>query len=194
MTRISPVFPTASDFGAAVIAATAVLTPTATGTAPAGAARFEGIGGGTATAGSTAATAVAAVFPALGTGAPIATAAIAAAAATSITATAAITAATSTAVAAATPARGATATTAATAGFGLVDAQGTAHQLGALEGIDRPGLGVGVGHLDEGEAALAAGVTLQWQRAIDHVSEGSEQLSHVLLLSAEGKIADENTH
>jgi hypothetical protein len=192
VTRISPVFPTASDFGAAVIAATAVLTPTATGTAPAGAARFEGIGGGTATPGSTAATAVAAVFPAFGTGAPIATAAVAA---TAITSPAAITAATTTTVAAAAPARGATTTAAtATAGFGLVDAQGTAHQLGALEGVDRPGLGVGVGHLDKGEAALAAGVTLQGQRAIDHVSEGSEQLSHVLLLSAEGKIADENTH
>ena len=193
MTRISPVFPTASDFGAAVIAATAVLTPTATGTAPAGAARFEGIGGGTATAGSTAATAVAAVFPAFGTGAPIATAAIAATA-TAITSTAAITATTTTAVAAATAWSATTTAATATAGFGLVDAQGTAHQLGALEGVDRPGLGVGVGHLDKGEAALAAGVTLQWQRAIDHVSEGSEQLSHVLLLSAEGKIADENTH
>ena len=191
MTRSSLGFPTASDFGAAVIAATAVLTPTATGTAPAGAARFEGIGGGTATAGSTAATAVAAVFPAFGTGAPIATAAIAAA--PSITSTAAITAATPTAVAATTAWSTTTAAT-ATAGFGLVDAQGTAHQLGALEGVYRPGLGVGVGHLDKGEAALAAGVTLQWQRAIDHVSEGSEQLSHVLLLSAEGKIADENTH
>ena len=189
MTRISPVFPTASDFGAAVIAATAVLTPTATGTAPAGAARFKGIGGGTATAGSTAATAVAAVFPAFGTGAPIATAAVAAAAPAP-----AITAATTTAVAAATAWSTATATATATAGFGLVDAQGTAHQLGALEGVDRPGLGVRVGHLDKGEAALAAGVTLQWQRAIDHVSERSEQLSHVLLLSAEGKIADENTH
>ena len=178
-----PGVPADSDFGAAVITATAVLTTAATGAASAGAARFEDVGGGTATTVSTAA-AVAAVFPALGTGAPIATA-------TASVATASVAAATAVAT---TTTRGATTTTATTAGLGLVDAQGTAHQLSTLEGIDRAGLGVGVGHLDEGEAALAAGVALQRQRAVDHVSERSEQLSHVLLLSAEGKIADENTH
>ena len=55
-------------------------------------------------------------------------------------------------------------------------------------------LHLGIGHLDEGEAALAAGVPLQRQGTVDHFAEGCKQFSHVLLLRAEGKIADENAH
>ena len=111
------------------------------------------------------------------------------------TATTAI-AATATAVAAAagtTPTS--TAATAATrAGLGLVDAQRPAHQLSTLERIDGPGLSFGIGHLDEGEATLATGVPLEGKGAVHHLAIRGKEFNDVLLLGAEGKIADENAH
>lgn len=51
-------------------------------------------------------------------------------------------------------------TTAARSGFGFVDAEGTAHQLSALQGFDRAIFAVRVGEFDKGESALATGVPL----------------------------------
>lgn len=169
-----------SAFSAAVIATT-------TAAAAAGAAAVEGVGATTITA------AVAAVFPAAGPGAPVTAAAIAATAAAVTTPfTAAV--ATATAIPTAAGTTPTAATTAARAGLGLVDAQRPAHQLSTLERIDGPGLGFGIGHLDEGEATLATGVALEGKGAVHHLAIRGEEFNDVLLLGAEGKIADENAH
>ena len=164
-----------SPWIASVVAATAATATGAAGT--------EGI----ATA---VAAAIAAVLPAAGAGTTLtATAgaiAVVAAATTAITTTSAVTAATAIAAAittaaaavATTPgapiaATAIAATTAAiAAGLSFVDAQRTAHQLGALEGIDRAGLTVFIGQLHEGEATLAAGVALEGQETVGDLTEG----------------------
>lgn len=114
---------------------------------------------------------------------PAVVAAAAVAAATAVAATAA------TAVAAA-----AAAATTGTAGFCFVDAQGTAHQLSALESFDGALFGGLISHLDESEATLTAGVTLQRKRAVRHLSKRGEQLNDVLLFRTEGEVADKNAH
>jgi len=48
----------------------------------------------------------------------------------------------------------------AATGLGFVDAQRTAHQLGALEGIDGAGLAVLISQFNKGEATLASGIPL----------------------------------
>ncbi len=174
-----------SAFGAAVIATT-------TTAAAAGAPAVEGVGATAITA------AVAAVFPAAGPGGRSTTAAAAIAATTTavttpFTSTAAI-AATATAIAAAAGTTPTAATTAARAGLGFVDAQRPAHQLSTLERIDGPGFGFGIGHLNEGEATLATGVPLEGKGAVHHLAIRGEEFNDVLLLGAEGKIADENAH
>ena len=190
----------ASALGAGVFTAAAEIATTAAATA--GAAGIEVV----ATA---LAAAIAAILPAPGSGAALAATAAAAAStgittasSTAIAATAAavatastgaITTAAAIATGAATAA-GATATSTAATGFGLVDAQGTTHQLNPLQGIDGLGLQLGIRHLDEGEAALATGVPLQRQGAVRHLSKGGEELENVFLLGAEGQITDENTH
>ena len=189
----------ASALGAGVFTAAAEIATTAAATA--GAAGIEVV----ATA---LAAAIAAILPAPGSGAALAATAAAAstgittASSTAIAATAAavatastgaITTAAAIATGAATAA-GATATSTAATGFGLVDAQGTTHQLNPLQGIDGLGLQLGIRHLDEGEAALATGVPLQGKGAVRHLSKGGEELENVFLLGAEGQITDENTH
>jgi len=173
-----------SAFGAAVIATT-------TTAAAAGAPAVEGVGATAITA------AVAAVFPAAGPGSPVPAAIAAttttAAVTTPFTATAAI-AATATAIAAAAGTTPTAATTAARAGLGFVDAQRPAHQLSTLEPIDGPGFGFGIGHLNEGEATLATGVPLEGKGAVHHLAIRGEEFNDVLLLGAEGKIADKNAH
>lgn len=169
-----------SAFGTAVVG-TEIST---TAAAPAGTTGFKAV-----------AAAVAAVFPAACPGTPISGIAAGLAAAssaitTAVTATAAAAIATTTAI---TTAAGATTTTAST-GFSLVDAQRTAHQFGALQTLDGPGLAFGIRHLDEGKTALAAGVTLEGQRAADHVTERGEQLRDVFLFGTEGEVTDENAH
>ena len=158
---------------------------------------------GLAEAVATAATAIAAVFPATGSGATLsgrgsgtATTGVATTA-TAVTTTATGVAATAAAVTTATAARATSATTTAAtagAGFGLVDTQRAAHQLSALQGLDGTVLAVVIRHLHEGEAAFAAGVALQGQRAVRHITEGREQLSNILLLSTEGEISNKNAH
>ena len=186
-----------SPWIASVVAATAATATGAAGT--------EGI----ATA---VAAAIAAVLPAAGAGTTLTATtgaiAVVAAATTAITTTCSVTAATAIADAITTAAAVATApgapitttaiatTTAATgaAGFGFVDAQRAAHQLGALQGLDGTVLTVVIRHLHEGEAAFAAGVALQGQRAVRHITEGREQLGNILLLSTEGEISNKNAH
>jgi hypothetical protein len=111
--------------------------------------------------------AVAAIFPTASPGGPFGTTSAA------ITATAVATGRSSTAVA--TPSSVTTASVAASAiptgattrgapggagslGLSLVDPQGATHQLSALEGLNRPGFALGIGHLYEGKAALATGI------------------------------------
>jgi hypothetical protein len=82
----------------------------------------------------------------------------------------------------------------AAAGLGLVDAQGTAHQLSPLEGIDGLGFGGVIRHLDKGEAALPPGVALEGQGTGHHLTEGCKQFRDVFLLSTEGKVANKDAH
>ena len=180
-------------FGAPVVAAPADIATTgipATAAAATGAARIKIVARGRGTR------AIAAVFPAAGTGAaapsaPAATStAIAVAAATSSLATAA----TSAAVAVAAATLAATTAAAGPAGLSLVDAQGAAHQLSPLEGVDGLDFGSVIDHLDEGETALAPGISLEGQGTADHVTKGCKQFRYVVLLSAERKVADKDTH
>jgi hypothetical protein len=183
-----------SALGARVIPATAEITA-ATAT-PTGATRIKAV----ATA---LAAAVAAILPAAGSGAALTTAATGITAATAPIATAASAAAVTTtgtiaaavtATAIATAATTTAAATTGTAGFGLVDTQGTTHQLNPLQGIDGLGLQLGIGQLHKGETALATGVPFQGEGTVRHLSMGGEKLDDVFLLGAEGQIADENAH
>jgi hypothetical protein len=136
---------------------------------------------------STVAGAIAAIFPTTGTGRSITTATTAAVAAATTTAVAA---ATTTAVAAAT-----TATTwGASARLSLIDTKRAAHEFSALETFDGSFFGCIVGHFDKSKSALSAGIPLEGKGTIHDFTELSKQLSHVLLLSAEGKVANKNAH
>jgi hypothetical protein len=148
-------------------------------------------------------TAIAAIFPVTGSGGAIlAAAAVATAAAAVTTPTAAIaattTAITATAAAVTTAAASLSATTATTtttaAGFGLVDAKGPAHQLGSLQPFDGPRFHLVICHLHKSETALTAGVPLQREGTIHHITKTGEEFKNVLLLCAEGKIADKDAH
>jgi hypothetical protein len=166
---------------------------------------------------STVAGAIAAIFPTTGTGRAItATATAAVAAATTATAVAAATTATAvaaattaTAVAAATTATAAVAaattatavaaaTTATTWGasarLSLIDTKRAAHEFSALETFDGSFFGCIVGHFDKSKSALSAGIPLEGKGTIHDFTELSKQLSHVLLLSTEGKVANKNAH
>lgn len=180
-----------SVFSAAVTAVSVARAATPAAAAPTTAALAKAV----------ASTAIAAVFPATGSGATLsgrgrgtATTGVATTS-TAVTTTTTGVAATAAAITTATAARATGATTATTcAGLGLVDAQRAAHQLSALQGLDGTVLTVVIRHLHEGEAAFAAGVALQGQRAVRHITEGSEQLGNILLLSTEGEISNKNAH
>ena len=182
-----------SVFSAAVTAVGVARAGTPAAAAPTTAALAKAV--------ATTATAIAAVFPATGSGATLsgrgsgtATTGVATTS-TAVTTTTTGVAATAAAITTATAARATTATpTTAGAGLGLVDAQRAAHQLSALQGLDGTVLTVVIRHLHEGEAAFAAGVALQGQRAVRHITEGSEQLGNILLLSTEGEISNKNAH
>ena len=49
-------------------------------------------------------------------------------------------------------------------------------------------------HFDKSKSALSAGIPLEGKGTIHDFTELSKQLSHVLLLSAEGKVANKNAH
>jgi hypothetical protein len=60
-------------------------------------------------------------------------------------------------------------------GFRLVDADLPAFELVAVEFLDRYGHGIGVGELDEGEAARPTGVAVGGQKHLDDVPDFREQ-------------------
>lgn len=174
---------------AAVVLPTAVPTATA---AAAGAADIKAIARrGTAGA-------IAAVFPAPSPGTPISAASgITTAASRIATGTISAVVAPTSAIAATTAVAATTLTATATTGspgFRLVDAQGAAHQLSALQRVDGLGFRSVIRHFHKREASLAASLTFKGQRTADHFTEGCKQFRHVVLLSAEGKVADKNAH
>jgi hypothetical protein len=150
---------------------------------------------------STVAGAIAAIFPTTGTGRTITTTAAAVAATTAVaaatTATAAVAAATTAAVATTTAAAVAAAATtswSASARLSFVNPKRAAHQLSALETFDRSFFGCIIGHFHKSKSALSAGIPLKGKGTIHDFTELSKQLSHVLLLSTEGKVANKNAH
>jgi hypothetical protein len=117
---------------------------------------------------------------------------VTAATAAAIAATAAAIATTAAAIA--TAAGSAATAAAAAAGLSLIDAEGAPHQLGTLQAVDGLGFQFGIGHLHEGETTLATRIPLEGKGTVDHFAIGGEEFDHVFLLSAEGKIADEDAH
>jgi len=99
------------------------------------------------------------------------------------------------ATAATTTAAAATATATATAaGLSFVDADGATHPLNILEIFNCLGLFGLVGHFDKGETALAAGVAVEGEAALAHLSVLAEQMLDIFRFRIEGKIADVNGH
>jgi hypothetical protein len=144
---------------------------------------------------STVSGAITAIFPTTGTRGAITTTTAAAVATTA----AAAAVATTTAAAVATTTAAAVATTAATtwgasARLSLIDTKRAAHEFSALETFDGSFFGCIVGHFDKSKSALSAGIPLEGKGTIHDFTELSKQLSHVLLLSAEGKVANKNAH
>src|SRR5262249_35282021 len=74
------------------------------------------------------------------------------------------------------------------AGLGLVDSQGAAADLLAVEGADR--LVAAVGHLDEAEAARTAGFAVGDDLGTGHGAVLREQLAQVVGGRLEGQVAD----
>jgi len=143
---------------------------------------------------------VTAIFPVAGSGAAILAAAAIASTATAVSTTAAAIATTAIAAASTaaitTTAALSTTTTAATtaAGFGFVDAKGAPHQLGSLQSFDGPRFHLVIRHLHKGETALTTGVPLQGEGTIHNITKAGEKFNDVLLLCAEGKIANKDAH
>jgi hypothetical protein len=161
--------------------------------------------------GSTIASAITAIFPTTGTrGAITAAAAVATTTAAAVATTTAAAVATTTTAAVATTTTAAVATTAAaavatataaaattwgaSARLSLIDTKRAAHEFSALETFDGSFFGCIVGHFDKSKSALSAGIPLEGKGTIHDFTELSKQLSHVLLLSAEGKVANKNAH
>jgi hypothetical protein len=115
-----------------------------------------------------------------------------AAAATAVATTVVATATAEVAATAATAAAAATAT--AAAGLSFVDADGATHPLNILEIFNCLGLFGLVGHFDKGETALAAGVAVEGEAALAHLSVLAEQMLDIFRFRIEGKIADVNGH
>jgi hypothetical protein len=113
-----------------------------------------------------------------------------AAAATAVATTVVATATTEVAATAATTA----ATATAAAGLSFVDADGATHPLNILEIFNCLGLFGLVGHFDKGETALAAGVAVEGEAALAHLSVLAEQMLDIFRFRIEGKIADVNGH
>jgi hypothetical protein len=116
-----------------------------------------------------------------------------AAAATAVATTVVATATAEVAATAATTAAAAAAATAA-AGLSFVDADGATHPLNILEIFNCLGLFGLVGHFDKGETALAAGVAVEGEAALAHLSVLAEQMLDIFRFRIEGKIADVNGH
>jgi hypothetical protein len=139
--------------------------------------------------------AIAAVFPATGTGRTVTsiTAASVTTAAAAIT-TAAI--ATTTAAVAATAASVTTAATARSTApwLSFINPKWATHQLGTLKPFNRCVFDSFIRHLDKCETALTTGVPLEGKGTVRDFAELGKQFNDILLLSAEGKVADKNAH
>ena len=83
----------------------------------------------------------------------------------------------------------AAAATAVLAGTGLVHLQGAATHLRAVEGLDGS-LGVLGGHLDETEAAGAAGLAIVDQADALDLAVGGEEVAQLVLGGGVGQITD----
>ena len=134
--------------------------------------------------------AIAAVFPATGTGRTVTSIT-----ATSVTTAAAAIATTTTAVAA----TAASVTTAATARstapwLSFINPKWATHQLGTLKPFNRCVFDSFISHLDKCETALTTGVPLEGKGTVRDFAELGKQFNDILLLSAEGKVADKNAH
>jgi hypothetical protein len=143
---------------------------------------------------STVSGAITAIFPTTGTRGAITTTTAAVASTATATAVAAASTATATAVAAAVTTAAAATTWGASARLSLIDTKRAAHEFSALETFDGSFFGCIVGHFDKSKSALSAGIPLEGKGTIHDFTELSKQLSHVLLLSAEGKVANKNAH
>lgn len=77
-------------------------------------------------------------------------------------------------------------------GHSLVHADGATHPLDVLKIVDGFGFLSLVGHLDEGETALTAGVAVEGEAALAHLSVLAEQVLDIFRFCIEGKIADVN--
>jgi hypothetical protein len=138
--------------------------------------------------------AITAVFPATGTGRTVTSIT-----ATSVTAAAAITTAAIATTTTAVAATAASVTTAATARstapwLSFINPKWATHQLGTLKPFNRCVFDSFIRHLDKCETALTAGVTLKGKRTVRDFAELGKQFNDILLLSAEGKVADKNAH
>ena len=125
-----------------------------------------------------------------------ATAAAAAAVATAAAAAVATAAATAAAVATAAAAVATAAAAAVLTRLGLVDLERTVLNALAVEGLDRGLGGLVRAHLDEGEAAGAARLTVHHDVDVGHLAVLGEELPDVVLGGLERKVAavDALTH
>jgi len=103
-------------------------------------------------------------------------------------------AATGAADAGAATAAAAAATTTALTGGGLVDADHATHPLHVLEVVDGFLLIGVVGHLHEGEAALATGLPVEGQAALGDFAVLAEEIEQILLFGLEREVAYVNGH
>jgi hypothetical protein len=148
----------------------------------------------TAAAIATTTTAVAATTTAVA-----ATAVAATAASVTTTAAAAITTAAIATTTTAVAATAASVTTAATARstapwLSFINPKWATHQLGTLKPFNRCVFDSFIRHLDKCETALTTGVPLEGKGTVRDFAELGKQFNDILLLSAEGKVADKNAH
>ena len=109
--------------------------------------------------------------------------------ATTTAAAAAATTATAVAAAATAAATGAILT-----GTCFVDIDGTATEIGAVEGLDgRIGL-AGVGHLNEGKASRTTGFAVSDDRNVGHFAMSLKGIANVVFSSAEREVSNKELH
>jgi hypothetical protein len=147
----------------------------------------------------TAAAAITTAAIATTTTAVAATAVAATAASVTTTAAAAITTAAIATTTTAVAATAASVTTAATARstapwLSFINPKWATHQLGTLKPFNRCVFDSFIRHLDKCETALTTGVPLEGKGTVRDFAELGKQFNDILLLSAEGKVADKNAH
>ena len=76
--------------------------------------------------------------------------------------------------------------------LGLAHGDATTHPFNVLEVVDRRGFIRFIRQVDEGEAPLAAGFTVQGHGALAHFAVLAEEMDEVLSLSIPGEISNED--